>query len=98
MFNYEVSVNELEGNISSVLPSHVELFNTIQRDLVSAFVSNEKKTVETQTTSSESDKKADPFFVPPIMPQARPSHQSPFDPYDIVFFFKTMFRKFKFYE
>ncbi|XP_065206639.1 proteasome inhibitor PI31 subunit-like [Planococcus citri] len=80
MFNYENSVGALEGNISAVLPSHLELFNKLQRDLISGFVSNEKKTVETQTTSTESsDKKSDPLIVPSLIPQARPPYQRGFE-------------------
>lgn len=66
MFNYEESVKALEGSIPAVFPNHKELSDTIKRDLVSTFVSAEKKNVDTQTTSSETTRttRTDPWVVP----------------------------------
>lgn len=65
MFNYEESVSALEGNISSVLPSYKDLSEVIHRDLISTYVSAEKKNADTQTSSNEATRtiREDPLLV-----------------------------------
>nr|ABM55622.1 hypothetical protein [Maconellicoccus hirsutus] len=66
MFNYEKSVDDLKGNISSVLPNHKELSEVIQRDLLSSFIDEVKKNVDTQTNPAES-----PFVLIPLPDRSR---------------------------